>query len=179
MGRGVILSPTSLGHPATQRVPMAGVPGSITSPTSICRRRINMKNAVPMYLLCLSALITALPAGAAEPGAIQLSLDLTDAPRQVFHARESIPVKPGALTIYYPKWIPGEHSPSGPLENLTGVKFSAGGKPVSWRRDPENMYAFLLQIPAGVDTLDVSFDFLSPSAGGEFGQSVSATPDIV
>jgi predicted metalloprotease with PDZ domain len=137
-----------------------------------------MKNAVLMCSLCLSALLTAKPALAAEPGAIQLSVDLMDAPRQVFHARESIPVKPGALTIYYPKWIPGEHSPSGPLENLTGVKFSAGGKAIAWRRDAENMYAFLLQIPAGVSMLEASFDFLSPSGGGEFGQSVSATPDI-
>ena len=138
-----------------------------------------MKNTVPVYLLCLTALVTVVPAYAADPSAIQLSVDLTDAPRQVFHARESIPVKPGALTIYYPKWIPGEHSPSGPLENLTGVKFSAGGKAISWRRDPENMYAFLLQIPAGASALEASFDFLSPVGGGEFGQSVSATPDIV
>ncbi|MGE5626284.1 MAG: M61 family metallopeptidase [Bacillota bacterium] len=116
-------------------------------------------------------------AHAADP--IKLDVDLTESARQLFHAHEVIPVKPGALTLYYPKWIPGEHSPSGPLENLAGLKLNAGGKPLAWRRDPADMYAIHLDVPAGTSSLDLSFDFLSPGAGGEFGQSVSATPDIV
>jgi predicted metalloprotease with PDZ domain len=89
-----------------------------------------------------------------------------------------IPVQAGALTLYYPKWIPGEHSPSGPLENVAGLKITADGKQLAWRRDLKEMWAIHLDVPQGVSSLDVDFDFLSPDAGGEFGQSVSATPDI-
>ena len=129
----------------------------------------------PLWLLAFLAV----PACSAAADPIKLDVDLTESARQLFHAREAIPVKPGALTLYYPKWIPGEHSPSGPLENLAGLKIDAGGKALAWRRDPVDMYAIHLDVPAGVARLDVSFDFLSPGAGGEFGQSVSATPDIV
>jgi predicted metalloprotease with PDZ domain len=132
------------------------------------------------YASACSALILALfasvPAHAAD--SISLQVDLRDAPRQLFHVHETLPVKPGPLTLYYPKWIPGEHSPSGPLENLAGIEFTAGGKPVTWRRDLKDMYALHLDIPQGATTLDATFDFLSPTGGGEFGQSVSATPDI-
>ncbi len=111
-------------------------------------------------------------------GTISLDVDLREAGRQIFHGHEVIPVKPGSLTLYYPKWIPGEHSPSGPLENLAGLKILAGGKPLAWRRDLKEMWAIHLDVPQGASSLDVSFDFLSPDSGGEFGQSVSATPDI-
>jgi len=110
---------------------------------------------------------------------ISLDVDLRESARQLFHGHEVIPVKPGPLTLYYPKWIPGEHSPSGPLENLAGLKIMAGGKQLAWRRDLKEMWAIHLDVPHGVSSLDLSFDFLSPDEGGEFGQSVSATPDIV
>lgn len=113
------------------------------------------------------------------PGTLTLAVDLTDAQRKLFHVHETIPVKPGPLTLYYPQWIPGEHSPSGPLENLAGMVFTAGGKRLDWRRDLADMYTLHLDIPQGVNTLDVVFDFLSPSGGGRFGGSVSATPGIV
>ena len=134
-----------------------------------------MTRIAPLFLALLA--LPVLPVRAADP--IRLEVDLTESPRQLFHAHEVIPVKPGLLTLYYPKWIPGEHAPSGPLENLAGLKFTAGGKPLAWRRDPVDMYAVHLDVPAGVQALDATFDFLSPGAGGEFGQSVSATPDIV
>ena len=131
------------------------------------------------YACCalLFALFATAQAHAAD--SISLQVDLRDASRHLFHVHETLPVKPGSLTLYYPKWIPGEHSPSGPLENLAGVEFTAGGKPVAWRRDLTDMYAFHLDVPQGATVLDAAFDFLSPSGGGEFGQSVSATPDIV
>jgi len=109
---------------------------------------------------------------------ITLDVDLRESARQIFHGHEVLPVKPGPLTLYYPKWIPGEHSPSGPLENLAGLKFTAGGKTLAWKRDLKDMYSIHLDVPAGASSLDVSFDFLSPGAGGSYGQSVSATPDI-
>lgn len=115
----------------------------------------------------------------AYPGTLTLAVDLSDAQRKLFHVHETIPVKSGPLTLYYPKWIPGEHSPSGPLENLAGMVFTAGGKQLDWRRDLGDMYTLHLDIPQGVNSLDVAFDFLSPSGGGRFGGSVSATPKIV
>ena len=132
-----------------------------------------------LRLAPLLTLILSLPSHAASPAPIQLKVDLRDAPRQIFHVHETLPVAPGALTLYYPKWIPGEHSPSGPLENLAGLKFTVGGKTLAWRRDLVDMYALHLDVPAGTATLDADFDFLSPAGGGEFGQSVSATPNLV
>jgi predicted metalloprotease with PDZ domain len=131
------------------------------------------------WLVLLSVLVASLPGFAATPATIRLKVDLTDAPRQLFHVHETLPVTPGALTLYYPKWIPGEHSPSGPLANLAGLKFTAGGKALAWRRDLDNMYALHLDVPAGAGSLEADFDFLSPTDGGVYGQSVSATPDLV
>jgi predicted metalloprotease with PDZ domain len=121
----------------------------------------------------------AMSGAARAADSISLDVDLRESARQLFHGHEVIPVKPGPLTLYYPKWIPGEHSPSGPLENLAGLKIVANGKPLAWRRDLKEMWAIHLDVPQGVSSLDLSFDFLSPDEGGEFGQSVSATPDIV
>ncbi|HET7650487.1 MAG TPA: M61 family peptidase [Gammaproteobacteria bacterium] len=115
----------------------------------------------------------------AYPGMLTLNVDLSDAPRKLFHVQETIPVKPGPLTLYYPEWIPGEHSPSGPIVNVAGLVFTANGKALDWRRDLGDMYTFHLTIPQGVSKLDVAFDFLSPTGGGAFGGSVSATPKIV
>ena len=115
----------------------------------------------------------------AYPGTLTLNVGLRDAPQKVFHVHEVIPVSPGELTLYYPKWIPGEHSPSGPLQNVSGLIFTADGKSVSWRRDLVDMYAIHLTVPQGAHTLDATFDFLSPTSGGRFGGSVSATPVIV
>src|SRR5438270_12811315 len=96
----------------------------------------------------------------AQTPPITLAIDATDAPRKVLHGRISMPVKPGPLTLLYPKWIPGEHGPTGPLVNLTGLKLTAGGKPVVWRRDPDEMYAIHCDVPAGAGTLEASYDFL-------------------
>ena len=133
----------------------------------------------PRFLAPLMLALAAASAAAQAAQPVTLEVDLRESARQLFHGHEVIPVKPGPLTLYYPKWIPGEHSPSGPLENLAGLKITAGGKPLAWRRDLKEMWAIHLDVPQGVSSLDLRFDFLSPDAGGEFGQSVSATPDIV
>jgi predicted metalloprotease with PDZ domain len=133
---------------------------------------MQLRRFVPL-LLALAGLSTT---AYAEP--ITLDVDLRDSARQLFHGYEAIPVKAGPLTLYYPKWIPGEHSPSGPLENLAGLKIMANGKQLAWRRDLKEMWAIHLEVPQGVSRLELNFDFLSPDEGGEFGQSVSATPDI-
>ncbi len=89
---------------------------------------------------------------------LTLTVDATDAPRNLVHSKLTIPVRPGPLTLFYPKWIPGEHSPTGPINDLVGLKLSAGGKPIAWRRDDVEMFAFHCDIPPGVTVLDVAFD---------------------
>jgi predicted metalloprotease with PDZ domain len=91
-------------------------------------------------------------------GTMTLNVDATDAARNIVHSKLSIPVRPGPLTLIYPKWIPGEHSPTGPINDLVGLKLNAGGKPIAWRRDDVEMFAFHCNIPPGVTVLDVTFD---------------------
>jgi predicted metalloprotease with PDZ domain len=121
----------------------------------------------------------AVPVDQPYPGTLTLAVDLSDAPKKLFRVNETIPVTPGPLTLYYPKWIPGEHAPSGPIQNVAGLMISAGGKPIAWKRDLREMYAVHLDVPQGVGQLELSFQFLSPGDGGEFGASSSSTPDLV
>ena len=97
-------------------------------------------------------------ASALAQTAMTLNVDATDAARNLVHSKLTIPVKPGPLTLFYPKWIPGEHSPTGPINDLVGLKLSAGGKSIAWRRDDVEMFAFHCDIPQGVTTLDVTLD---------------------
>src|SRR5437870_9234538 len=94
---------------------------------------------------------------------ITLSVDATEAPRKLFHARMTMAATPGSMTLVYPKWIPGEHGPTGPIVNLAGLKIMAGGKTILWRRDDVDMYAFHFEVPAGSKEIEVSLDFLSPT----------------
>ncbi|AXC10441.1 PDZ domain family protein [Acidisarcina polymorpha] len=89
---------------------------------------------------------------------IQITADLSDAPRKLYHAEVDLPVAPGPLTLTTPKWIPGNHRPTGPVDEITGVVFTAGGKPIIWRRDDVDLYQFHLTIPPGVTTLHAHLD---------------------
>jgi len=93
--------------------------------------------------------------------AITLHVDATDAARNVLHSRLTVPVKPGPLTLFYPKWIPGEHTPTGTIDDVVGLKLSAGGKTIPWRRDDVEMFSFHCDIPPGTTTLDITFDDVS------------------
>jgi len=99
---------------------------------------------------------------------IRLHVDLTDAPRNVYHAKLNIPAKPGPFTLVFPKWIPGNHRPSGPIAALTGIHMEAEGNPLVWMRDDVDMYAFHVAVPEGVRAIDVSLDAITSndSAGG-------------
>ena len=125
----------------------------------------------------LAAIVS--PAAFGQAGEIALTVDATQTPQKIIHTRESIPVKPGPMTLYYPKFIPGEHGPDGPIVNLTGLKISANGKTVPWTRDLLDNWTFHVEVPAGADHLDVAFDYLEPSAGGFAGSSMSATDKLL
>ncbi|MGH9495398.1 MAG: M61 family metallopeptidase [Candidatus Sulfotelmatobacter sp.] len=95
-------------------------------------------------------------------------MDLTDAPRNIYHAHLQIPVHAGESSLVFPKWIPGNHRPSGPIGALTGIRMEGAGHSIAWRRDDLEMYEFHVTVPEGVQTLDVSLDAITSqdSAGG-------------
>jgi len=97
-------------------------------------------------------------------GAIKLDVDLTNVNVRVEHVHERIPVEGGQkeLTLLYPQWIPGNHSPTGPISRIAGVTTSVDGRRVQWVRDRVNVYAFNVPLAAGAKSVDVEFDYLSP-----------------
>lgn len=130
-----------------------------------------------------AAFSSEVPAPVDQPysGMLTVNVDLTDAGKRIFRSHETIPVKPGALTLFYPKWIPGEHAPSGPVANVSGLVIRANGKQLPWRRDLRDMYTIHLDVPQDANQLDLEFQFLSPGEGegSNFGASVSSSPDLV
>jgi predicted metalloprotease with PDZ domain len=94
----------------------------------------------------------------AQKTPIQIAADLTDASRKLYHAEIDIPVQPGPVSLTTPKWIPGNHRPTGPVDDITGVVFTANGKVLPWRRDDEDLYQFHVTVPAGVTTLHAHLD---------------------
>jgi predicted metalloprotease with PDZ domain len=115
----------------------------------------------------------------AQSGQISLTVDATLASEKIVRTRESLPAKPGPLTLYYPKWIPGEHGPDGPIGNLTGLKFTANDKTIPWQRDLLDNFTFHIDVPAGADHLDVAFDYLEPGSGGFATSAASATDKLL
>jgi predicted metalloprotease with PDZ domain len=108
--------------------------------------------------LSLFVLFLALPVARAQKMPIQITADLSDAPRKLFHAEVDLPVTPGPLTLTTPQWIPGHHMPGGTVQQITGVVFTANGQTLAWRRDDVDLYEFHLTIPAGVNTLHAHLD---------------------
>ncbi|MGH8319896.1 MAG: M61 family peptidase [Steroidobacteraceae bacterium] len=132
-----------------------------------------MKRLLPFSgaSLLLVCLCVAPAAPAAEPNADARSyatqsdpetlvLDARDVGRGLMTATMQMPVRPGPFTFVYPKWIPGEHGPTGPLANVSQIKVSANGQPLEWHRDRVDMYAFHVDVPRGTHTLDVQFTVL-------------------
>lgn len=114
------------------------------------------RNFVPAALVfCL-----AFPVLAQSTSPIALTVDTTHSPEKILHVREVIPVHSGPVTLYYPKWIPGEHSPSGPISAVTGLHFSANNQDIPWQRDLLDVYTFHVTVPDGVTKLNTDFDFI-------------------
>jgi predicted metalloprotease with PDZ domain len=125
-------------------------------------------------VLALGAVLTATAALAQTP--ITLAVDLTDAPRKLLRATETIAVTPGPMTLVYPEWIPGEHGPTGPIINSTGIVITTStGERVKWERDLVDMFSYHITVPAGVSSLNIKLDFIA-ATGANFtaGGSTSA-----
>lgn len=126
--------------------------------------------------VCFSLVALASTFGAAAtPLAMTMAVDASQAPQKLLHVRVEIPVAPGPLMLLYPKWIPGEHGPSGPLANLVGLHLQAGGQEVAWQRDGLDLFAHHAVVPAGATTLSARADFLYLNEGGSFSSGPGAT----
>jgi predicted metalloprotease with PDZ domain len=112
------------------------------------------------------------------PGTIRLAVDATDIDRRIFRVQETVPVRGGEpLTLLYPQWLPGNHSPSGRVDKLAGLTVKANGTPLEWTRDTVDVFAFHVRVPVGVTSLDVAFQIVSPVAPNE--GRVVMTPDML
>lgn len=126
-----------------------------------------MKHAYSLLLLGAGLAATAAQAAVpardvAYPGVIQVDVDATDLAHRVLQVNETLPVKPGKLTLLYPQWLPGNHAPRGPIDQLAGLVIRANGQPLAWKRDPLDVYAFDVDVPKGVSQLSIAFQVATP-----------------
>lgn len=131
-------------------------------------------------LSAIAALVVsaALPLAAQSAQPITIHVDATDAPRKMLHADLVIPVQPGDLTLVYAKWIPGEHGPTGPIDDLAGLTIQGNGQTLPWVRDSVNMFAFHVHVPDGVTELHVHDDFLATAGPTGFSAGASTSANL-
>ncbi|ABQ66477.1 peptidase M61 domain protein [Rhizorhabdus wittichii RW1] len=104
----------------------------------------------------------------AYPGTIELTVDATDVARGVFRIREQIPVAgAGRLYLLYPQWLPGNHAPRGPIDDIANIAITANGRPLAWKRDPVDVYAIQVDVPEGARSIALSFDYVSPTSSSQ------------
>jgi predicted metalloprotease with PDZ domain len=141
-----------------------------------------MRTSVPFWALAIVAgaiFFARDPACARAGEPIVLQLDASKAPEQnVVFTRETIPVKPGKLVLYYPQWIPGQHQPVGPIANFAGLTITAGGAVLAWQREPRQLFAFDVDVPPGVTSIDVAATYLGATFG-HYSSSRLATPNML
>lgn len=132
------------------------------------------------HFFCLAVvLLSSFLVFGANASLITISVDASDAPRRMIHAQLHIPASPGMLTLYYPKWIPGEHGPTGPITDLTGLRFTASGKTLKWRRDLRDGFTFHVDVPVGEYDVVADLDYASPSSSeGEYTSGLAATEKL-
>ena len=118
-------------------------------------------------LLCTPFLVLAIPAFLHAQQPIRITADLTEAPRKLYHSDVDLPVHAGENSFTTPQWIPGNHRPTGPVEDITGVVFTADGKPLPWRRDDVDLYQFHVEVPKGVTTLHAHLDTIVNSRASD------------
>ena len=112
------------------------------------------------------------------PGTMTVDIDATDTQRAIFRVRQTVPVRgAGPLTLLYPEWLPGNHAPRGPIGTLAGLRITAGGRQIPWQRDPLDVYAFHVGVPAGVRELNLEYLHLSPTESAQ--GRIVMTPDML
>lgn len=112
------------------------------------------------------------------PGTMRLEVDASDTTQRIWRVKQTIPVSSsGPLVLLYPEWIPGAHSPRGQIDKFAGLKISANGKDIGWRRNPLDVFAFHVNVPEGVREIVAEFQFLNPTTDNA--GRISATDKMV
>ena len=121
---------------------------------------------------------TAPPRDVPYEGILRIDVDATDIDRRIFRVHTTMPAQPGEMTLLYPQWIPGNHSPTGQIDKLAGlVVKSDTGKVLKWTRDQFDVYAFKVEVPEGTHEISADFQFLSSQGGGQ--GRVTMTPEML
>lgn len=139
----LLLASTAL--PALAQVPASQAQTPLPVPTSL-----------PRALPAIPA-----PQDRDYPGVIGIQVDLTNLDHKVIRTRQTIPVSAGHLVLQYPKFIPGNHADTGPIQLISGVTVTGAGRRIEWVRDTVDPHAFHLDIPAGVSEIEVAFEWLT------------------
>ncbi|HXJ61564.1 MAG TPA: M61 family peptidase [Verrucomicrobiae bacterium] len=129
-------------------------------------------------LLAFALVAMLLPLRAQETRPVRLEVDAREAARNVVHSRLTIPIRSGPVTLSFPKWIQGEHAPTGPVTDFVGFFVSANGQKLPWKRDPTDMFSVNLIVPERADELEVTQDFLLPSGASGFTSAASSTDHL-
>ncbi|AKK66962.1 M61 family metallopeptidase [Xanthomonas translucens] len=120
---------------------------------------------------------TAPPQDVPFAGTLKIDVDATDLAHRIFRVRTTIPATPGPMTLLYPQWIPGNHSPTGPIDKLAGLVIKANGQVLPWKRDQFDVYAFKVEVPQGASEIVAEFQFLSSQGDGQ--GRVMMTPEML
>jgi hypothetical protein len=128
-------------------------------------------------LAALLCTLAAAPAFAAVD--FTVNVDAREVARGLLHVTQSFPGRSGTVSLSYPRWIPGEHGPTGPTVDVSGLVVRAGGKVVPWRRDLVDMQTIRVDVPSGAKSVDVAFDFLLDNGTEGFTSAACATPNLL
>ena len=133
----------------------------------------------PLSLLTLLVALAPAAFAATAPRGITLAVDATEAPRHVLHVRETLPAAPGPFSLSYPRWIPGEHGPTGPLTDVVNLVIVANGQRLAWRRDDVDMYRVQVDVPRDARSIEVGFDFMLSTTTAGFSSASSVTEQLL
>jgi len=129
-------------------------------------------------ILFAGLLLQAFATFAVQAADLTIRLDATEVARKRIHTDLTLSVAPGPLTLAFPKWIPGEHGPTGPLESMIGLTIRANDSVIAWTRDPFDMYAIMLTVPGGADRLDISLDTGLATTGVGFSAAPTSSEQL-
>jgi predicted metalloprotease with PDZ domain len=121
------------------------------------------ENAGPGATAAITPIVA--PKDRAYAGEIQLAIDAGDTGRRIVRVHETLTGVGPDTVLLYPKWLPGTHAPEGTIDRIAGIRITANGAPVSWKRDPVDVFAFRLSPKPGTRSIDIDFDYLSPTSG--------------
>lgn len=131
-----------------------------------------------MRRLVCQVVVSLWAAAGVQAADLSLRVDARDVARKHVHTDMTLAVSAGPLTLLFPKWIPGEHGPTGPLDTIIGLTIRANGTALEWHRDPLDMYAIALTVPAGATQLEIALDSGLATEGGVFSTGPTSSEQL-